>query len=274
MGRGTTRGRPIVEGWLWPAVRDKLAEGWSPEQISGWLRTQFPFNPELWVSHETIYQAVYYLPRGAMRDQVTEQIALRTGRRARRPQSRQARATRGNGKPWTTGFHVSDRTPEAADRAVPGHWEGDLIIGARAASAVITLCERQTRFVMLGALAESRASEDVIPVLIELMRTLPQHLASTLTWDQGAELAGHRGFTLATDCKVYFCDPHAPWQRGTNENTNGLIRQYLPKSTDLRHYTQADLDEIAHKLNTRPRKTLDWATPTEAMSKLLVATTT
>jgi IS30 family transposase len=261
-------------GWppLAQLVREKLAQRWSPVQIARWLRTEFADQPELWVSHETIYQAIYYQARGGMRDELSRQIRLRTGRVSRRRQSRLATAAR-SAKPWVRDLHISTRPAEVADRAVPGHWEGDLIIGARGASAIITLVERTTRYVMLGALPTSRVSEQVTDVLINLMRRLPTELRKTLTWDQGAEMARHAAFTLATDCQVYFCDPHAPWQRGSNENTNGLLREYFPRSsTDFRRYTQDDLDTIARQLNTRPRMTLEWHNPAEKLNQLLVAT--
>ena len=241
-------------------------------QISRWLRATHPERPELQVSHETIYQAIYYQARGQLRRELTRQVALRSGRQERRPQSRAAAAGRGN-RPWVRDFHISTRPAEAIDRAVPGHWEGDLVIGARGTSAIITLVERATRYVMLGALPESRVSEHVIDVLTALMARLPAELRKTLTWDQGAELAQHATFTLATDCRVFFCDPHSPWQRGSNENTNGLLRQYFPRSsTDFRTYTQHDLDTIARELNGRPRQTLNWRNPAEALNEHLVAT--
>ncbi|MGC5626983.1 IS30 family transposase [Georgenia sp. Z1344] len=268
--RGVTSGR----GRLWPLVRDKLEQRWSPQQIAHWLRQEYPDRPERWVSHETIYQAIYYQARGGLRSEIARQVALRTGRTRRRPQSRLARAAH-SGKAWTHGLNISTRPAEVEDRAVPGHWEGDLIIGARSASAIITLVERSTRYVMLGALPESRVSEQVIDVLIETMGRLPAELAATLTWDQGAEMAKHAHFTLATDCRVFFCDPHSPWQRGSNENTNGLLRQYFPRSsTDFRTYAQRDLDAVARELNTRPRMTLGWQTPAKRLNDLLVATTT
>ena len=258
---------------LWGQVKAKLGVRWSPVQIARWLRVEYPDQPERWVSHETIYQAIFYQARGGLRQELARQVALRSGRVARRPQSRLAQADRGNRKPWVHGLNISTRPAEVADRAVPGHWEGDLIMGARNASAIITLVERQTRYVMLGALPNSRVSEQVIDVLITLMRRLPEQLRRTLTWDQGVELARHATFTLATDCKVYFCDPHSPWQRGSNENTNGLLRQYFPTtSTDFRRYTQHDLDAVARELNGRPRQTLDWHNPAEQLNQLLVAT--
>ena len=263
-------------GWscppLWSQqVVPKLAQRWSPRQISTWLQVRFPDRPELQVSHETIYQAIYYQARGGMRAELARQVALRSGRARRRPQSRAATAARS--KPWVTDLNICTRPAEATDRAVPGHWEGDLLIGARGASAIITLVERTSRYVMLGALPGSRASDQVTTVLIDLMRRLPTELAKTLTWDQGAEMAAHATFTLATNCQVYFCDPHSPWQRGSNENTNGLLRQYFPRtSTDFRTWTQHDLDTIARELNGRPRQTLGWANPAETLNAYLVAT--
>jgi transposase, IS30 family len=267
-----SQGRPVAMGRLWPVVKDKLGQRWSPRQIDRWLRQEFPDRPEQWVSHETIYQAVYYQARGGMRAELARQVALRSGRARRHPQSRLADATRG--KPWVKDFHISTRPAQVEDRAVPGHWEGDLVIGAASRSAIITLVERHSRYVMLGALPHSRVSDEVIQVLVQLMRRLPGELGKTLTWDQGSELAQHADFTLATNCQVYFCDPHSPWQRGSNENTNGLLRQYFPKgSTDFRTYTQDDLDAVARELNGRPRQTLGWANPAETLNKFLVATT-
>jgi transposase, IS30 family len=267
------RGQPASLPQVWVVVKAKLGQKWSPLQISRWLREQYPDQPEWWVSTETIYQAVFYQARGALREEVARQVQLRSGRASRRPQSRVAAAARSR-KPWVEGFHISTRPAEVADRAVPGHWEGDLLIGARGSSAIITLVEHSTRYVMLGALPDSRVSQEVIDVLINLMARVPEQLRKTLTWDQGAEMAQHPTFTLATDCRVYFCDPHSPWQRGSNENTNGLLRQYFPRSsTDFRTYTQEDLDAIARELNGRPRMTLGWKNPAEALSTLLVATT-
>jgi IS30 family transposase len=258
---------------LWQVVKAKLEDRWSPRQIGKWLReVAYPDQPEYWVSHETIYQTIYYQARGGMRRELARQVALRSGRTRRRPQSRLATAER-SARPWVRGFHISTRPAEVADRAVPGHWEGDLLIGARGSSAIITLVERATRYVMLGALPSSRVSEEVIDVLVNLMRRMPQELAKTLTWDQGSELARHATFTLATGCPVYFCDPHSPWQRGSNENTNGLLRQYFPRSsTDFRTISQDELDAVARQLNGRPRETLNWSNPAEAVNNLLVAT--
>jgi IS30 family transposase len=257
---------------LWQVVAEKLRLRWSPRQIARWLRVEYPDRPELWVSHETIYQAIYFQARGAMRTELARQVALRSGRAERRGQSRAASAAR-SARPWAAGLHISTRPAEAADRAVPGHWEGDLLVGARGSSAIITLVERSTRYVMLGALPNSRVSEAVTDVLTGLMRRLPAELRKTLTWDLGPELAAHAAFTLATDCRVFFCDPHSPWQRGSNENTNGLLRQYFPRSsTDFRTWTQDQLDQVARELNGRPRQTLNWRNPAQTLNDYLVAT--
>ncbi|WP_052593519.1 IS30 family transposase [Luteipulveratus mongoliensis] len=258
---------------LWHIVADLLRERWSPQQVAHWLRTQYPNQPEMWVSHETIYQAIYIQGRGSLRAEVGRQLALRSGRATRKPRSRATAAAARSRKPWIEGLHISTRPAEAADRAVPGHWEGDLVIGARGSSAIVTLVERTTGYVMLGALPHSRVSAQVIGVLTQLMGRVPVSMARSLTWDQGAEMAEHARFTLATGCQVYFCDPHSPWQRGSNENTNGLLRQYFPRtSTNFRTYTQNDLDQIAIELNRRPRKRHQWKNPAEKLNELLVAT--
>ncbi len=227
------------------------------------------------MSHETIYQAIYVQSRGQLRAELTRQVALRSGRTERRRRVQPAGAVR-SARPWITpDLHISARPAEAADRAVPGHWEGDLLIGARGSSAIITLVERSTRYVMLGALPDGRTSPAVIGVLATLAGRLPGHLVRSLAWDCGSELAEHATFAVATGCPVYFCDPHSPWQRGSNENTNGLLRQYFPQGvTNFTTLTQADLDTVAHELNGRPRMTLGWKNPAQALNKLLVATTT
>jgi transposase, IS30 family len=285
IGNSGDRSRRWRLGRLWPVVCDLLVRRWSPQQIAAYLRTVYPDDRQMWVSHETIYQAIYYQARGRMRAELARQLqlrsgehsVLRSGRLARRRRSRGARAEGAapSRRPWVEGLHISTRPAQAADRAVPGHWEGDLVIGARGSSAIITLVERATRFVMLGALPHSRASPQVVQVLTELMSRVPAELAASLTWDQGVEMAQHATFTLATGCRVYFCDPHTPWQRGTNENTNGLLRQYFPRSsTDFRTWNQHDLDTIARQLNQRPRQTLGWTNPAQALNRYLVATTT
>jgi IS30 family transposase len=259
-----------TEPALRQAVLERLKQRWSPQQIAASLREEFPDRPELWVSHETIYQALYVQSRGNLRAELTRQVALRSGRTARIPRGAPAGAVRSR-RPWAT-LRISDRPAEAADRAVPGHWEGDLILGARNASAIATLVERATRYVLLAALPDGKLAEDLAERLIAVMSTLPAHLRRSLTWDLGNEMAANARFTLATGTPVYFCDPHAPWQRGSNENTNGLLRQYFPKSTDLKIHTQADLDAVAAELNARPRQTLAWHTPAQELTKLLVAT--
>lgn len=252
-------------------VLDKLRQRWSPAQIAAWLRRSYPGQPEYQVSHETIYQALYLHSRGCLRAELTRQVALRSGRTRRRRRAQAAGAVRSS-RPWTVNLHISHRPADANDRAVPGHWEGDLLIGAANRSAIITLVERSTRYLLLGALPHGRLSESVVHVLSHLITRLPEHLRASLTWDCGSEMAEHAQFTVASGCPVYFCDPHSPWQRGTNENTNGLLRQYYPKGTQLRTISQAELDQVATELNTRPRQTLNWDTPAQALDRLLVAT--
>jgi transposase, IS30 family len=258
-------------GLLRTVVLASLRLRWSPEQIARRLRRDFPDRPEMWVAPETIYQAIYIQSRGNLRVELARQTALRTGRVRRRPQREQAASVHSR-RPWIANWHISTRPAEAEDRALPGHWEGDLIIGRDKGSAMITLVERTTRFVMLGRLPEGRTSTEVVTVLTDLANRLPATLRRSLTWDQGAELAEHDTFRIATGCPVYFCDPRSPWQRGSNENTNGLLRQYFPKGTPLDGYTQAHLDAVADELNGRPRKTLGWDTPAEALDQLLTLT--
>lgn len=270
--RRPKRARLAVDGQLRRLVVDKLGRRWSPQQIAAWLRREFPDRPELHVSHETIYQAIYVQSRGNLRAELAAQVALRSGRTRRRRQSRAAAGDRRR-RPWVGSWHISTRPAAAADRAVPGHWEGDLLIGARGASAIITLVERATRYVMLGALPHGRDSAHVVQVLTDLAGGLPAHLRQSLTWDCGQELAEHPRFSVATGCQVYFCDPHSPWQRGSNENTNGLLRQYFPKGRfDFAGIDQAGLDRVAHELNTRPRQTLHWHTPAQRLTQALAAT--
>jgi IS30 family transposase len=247
---------------LLAAVERGLSERWSPEQISARLKREHPEDRSMRVSHETIYRALYVQSRGELRRQLTKQ--LRTGRDRRKRQGHIER--RGHIQDMVP---ISERPPEVEDRAVPGHWEGDLLLGAYGRSCIATLVERQTRYVMLAELGRDRRTEHVIEALKTQIQTLPTHLTRSLTWDQGVELAAHKTFTVKTGVKVYFCDPHSPWQRGSNENTNGLLRQYLPKGTDLADTNQLELDEIARQLNGRPRKTLDWMTPAERMAELL-----
>ena len=253
-----------------------LRQRWSPQQIAGRLRTDFPDRQELHVSHETIYQAIYLQARGNLRAELTRQVALRSARASRRPRAQAAGAIRSQ-RPWL-GLNISARPAEAADRAVPEHWEGDLLEGTRRGggnSAIATLVERCTRFVILVALPDYKLSEHLATQLSAAMGWLPERLRASLTWDQGTEMAAHHQFTLATGCPVYFCDPHHPWQRGSNENTNGLLRQYFPKGHfDFTTIDQTGLDHVADQLNGRPRQTLDWAKPAEKMAELLGVATT
>jgi IS30 family transposase len=253
-----------------------LRQRWSPQQVAARLRVEYPDRPEMWVSHETIYQAIYVQARGNLRADLSRQVALRSGRATRRARPQAAGAVRSR-RPWL-GLNISQRPAEAADRAVPGHWEGDLLEGARGrgpGSAIATLVERATRFVILVGLPDGKVSEHVVAQLAAAMARLPARLRATLTWDQGAEMARHTDFSLATGCQVYFCDPRSPWQRGSNENTNGLLRQYFPKgSTNFTTISQPELDAVADELNGRPRQTLNWATPGEKMAELLAVATT
>jgi len=249
-------------------VQARLELHHSPEQIMRRLREDFPDDPEMWVSHETIYQSLFVQSRGALRRELT--TCLRTGRALRRPQ-RQAAGTRAaRTRRIPDMVHISERPPEVADRAVPGHWEGDLILGSVASgSAIGTLVERATRYVLLLHLPDNHTALTVQEAMIAKMSELPDQLLRTLTWDQGIEMTNHARIAAATGLDIYFCDPHSPWQRGTNENTNGLLRQYFPKGTDLSLWGPGYLDNIAAELNNRPRKTLDWRTPAEALDKLL-----
>ena len=236
-------------------VAGKLKEDWAPQQIAGWLKTEYPKNPELWVSHETIYRSLFVQARGALKRELIGH--LRSKRRLRR--SRHATA-RGEGRgEIVDAVSIRQRPAEIEDRAIPGHWEGDLVEGSRG-SYLATLVERQSRFVILVKVADKR-TDTVVPALIKAIRKLPVALRRSLTWDRGAELANHAQFTIATDVQVYFCDPSSPWQRGSNENMNGLLRQYYPKGMDFSVVSQAQLDAVARKLNTRPRETLQWRTP-------------
>jgi IS30 family transposase len=245
-------------------VQSRLELRHSPQQIAKRLRCDFPDDPEMWVSHEAIYQAIYVQGRGALRRELHQ--CLRTKRAVRRSQHQPG--TRAGRIPDM--INISQRPAEVADRAVPGHWEGDLIMGSTASnSAIGTLVERTTRFVMLLHLPDGHTAEAVQDAIIAKTTELPEHLRLSLTWDQGGEMANHKAIAKATDLDIYFCDPHSPWQRGSNENTNGLLRQYFPKGTDLSFWGPGFLDQVAVELNGRPRKTLGWRTPAEALNELL-----
>ena len=248
---------------LHDAVNDGLRQKWSPRQISRRLREDYPDDESMRVSHETVYECLYLQARGELRTQL--KLALRKGRTRRVNRSRPAVA-RGTIPDMV---NISERPVEAADRAVPGFWEGDLIIGKGGRSQIATLVERRTRFVMLVRIPYDRTAERVALLLAAKMATLPEFLRNSVTWDQGKEMARHADFTIRTGIPVYFCDPHSPWQRGSNENTNGLLRQYFPKGTDLSLHSQAELDRVAAELNGRPRETLKWRKPVEELTDLI-----
>jgi len=276
-------GPDLVAGRRGRRGHRRWGQAWSPEQISARLRVEFPDDEHMRVSHEAIYQALYIQGRGALKRELT--ACLRTGRATRVPRARTRDRTKGYIK---TGVMISERPAEVEDRAVPGHWEGDLIIGL-GGSAIGTLVERTTRFTMLlhlppmeghratvpndrwGPPLAGHGAEAVRDAIAETIVTMPEQLRRSLTWDQGSEMAQHAQLRVDTGLDIYFCDPHSPWQRGTNENTNGLLRQYFPKGTDLAGHPRGDLDAIAHTLNTRPRKTLQWQTPAEALDALLLS---
>jgi len=247
-------------------VAEKLRALWSPEQIAGWLKHTYPGDESRHVSHESIYRTLFIQARGALKKELLEHL------RRTRPMRRSRHYTQ------KTEIHgriidaisISERPASAEDRAVPGHWEGDLLIGSHN-SQIATLVERQTRYVMLVKVP-TKDSQTVVNALVKNARKLPQELYKSLTWDRGTEMHGHKQFTLATDIKVYFCDPRSPWQRGSNENTNGLLRQYMPKGTDLSVYTQRQLDQFAASLNRRPRQTLGWMKPCEALARAIAMT--
>jgi IS30 family transposase len=244
-------------------VESKLEVRWSPQQISGWLVGEFPDDPEMRVSHETIYLSLFVQARGALRRELTR--FLRSRHTTRRPRGHSV--MNGQGQLRAT-LNIRERPAEANDRAVPGHWEGDLLMGKRM-HAMATLVERTSRFVMLVALPDGHSADVVADALASKITELPEQLRRSLTWDQGKEMAAHARFTIDTDVPVYFCDPRSPWQRGSNENTNGLLRQYFPKRSEIAHYTQADLDAVAAELNGRPRQTLGWRSPSQALDEAL-----
>jgi IS30 family transposase len=249
-----------------PALREvveaELVDLWSPEEIAQRLRVDFADDPMMQVSHETIYKSLFVQSRGALRAELHK--CLRSGRAQRRPAKRiDQRGT------IPDMVMISERPAEVADRAVPGHWEGDLIKGKNNRSSVGTLVERSTRYVLLLHLPNGATADKVNAAMAEAIGRLPDKLARSITWDQGTEMYKHKDFTIATGIPIYFCDPHAPWQRGSNENTNGLLRQFMPKGTDLSVHSRADLDEIERLMNGRPRKTLDWRKPCEKLEELL-----
>jgi transposase, IS30 family len=253
----------VTEPRLRAVVEAKLALRWSPEQIAGWLPLAYPSDPVLRVAHETIYLSLFVQSRGALRREL--QRCLRTGRAMRYPQGKRLPQGRGQLRDVVL---ISERPAEAEDRAVPGHWEGDLLVGKRP-SAVVTLVERSSRYLTLVALPDGYKAEQVRPALAAAVTRLPEQLRRSLTWDQGKEMAEHTKFTVDTGVAVYFCDPPSPWQRGSNENTNGLLRQYLPRGADLGQLDQVALDAIAAELNGRPRQTLGFKTPSQALAEAL-----
>ena len=247
-------------------VTDKLRLLWSPEQIAGWLKHTYPCDESFHVSHETIYRSLFIQARGALKKELLEHLRRTRGMRRSRHYT-QKTAIHGQ---IVDAVSISERPASVEDRAVPGHWEGDLVFGS-ANSQIATLVERQTRYVMLVKL-EGKDTQTVVNALIKNARKLPQELYKSLTWDRGTEMHGHKQFTMATDIQVYFCDPRSPWQRGSNENTNGLLRQYMPKGIDISGYSQAQLNAIARQLNERPRKTLGFQTPAEMFSESVAST--
>jgi IS30 family transposase len=247
-------------------VAQKLSEDWSPQQISGWLREEFADDARMQVSHETIYRSLFVQARGVLKKELVHH--LRSGRLFRR--SRHA-TTKGQGRGTIKdAVSIRERPAEAEDRAVPGHWEGDLLAGS-GNTHIATLVERKSRFTILVKV-DSKDTQTVVKALKRRVRTLPRQLKRTLTWDRGLEMASHKDFTVATNVKVYFCDPQSPWQRGTNENTNRLLRQYFPKGTDLSAFTQAQLDLVARRLNGRPRQTLGFKTPASMINQRVAMT--
>ena len=247
-------------------VARKLKTGWSPQQISGWLKRTYSVGESFYVSHETIYKTLYIQARGALKKELVQ--CLRSQRVKRRSKHSSLKG-KGLGK-IVDAVSISERPASVEDRAIPGHWEGDLIAGSNN-SYIATLVERHSRYVMLAKIADKK-TVTVIAALIKQSKKLPSELYKSLTWDRGSELAAHKKFTLATDIKVYFCDPQSPWQRGSNENTNRLLRQYLPKGTNLSAHSQVKLNAIARQLNERPRKTLDYETPADRFNQCVAAT--
>jgi IS30 family transposase len=260
----------MLRARLLDVVAGKLRLQWSPEQIAGWLKRRYPDKPTMHISHEKIYRSLFMQTRGILKDELQAEIRahLRRGREIRI--SKKATASRGHKGPIVDGVSIRERPPEAEDRAVPGHWEGDLLVGNRD-SYIATLVERSSRYVMLVKVA-NKESKTVVRAVAKQIQKLPVELRRSLTWDRGPEMARHKEFKVATDVQVYFCDPHSPWQRGSNENTNSLLRQYFPKGESLESYTQTDLNLVARRLNGRPRKTLAFRTPAEYLSECVALT--
>lgn len=247
-------------------VADKLERRWSPQQIAGWLRREVA-DEAMRVSHETIYRSLFIQARGVLRRELL--ASLRSRRVMRRAHGARSQGMKRSLIP--DAVSISERPAEALDRAVPGHWEGDLLAGG-GGSQIATLVERRSRFLLLARIGATKKTDEVVAALVGRVQTLPEQVKASLTWDRGSEMTAHAKFTLATDIKVYFCDPHSPWQRGSNENTNGLLRQYLPKGSDLTAFSQQDLDAVALELNTRPRKTLDYRTPADIFNQAVAMT--
>ena len=256
-----------MHGQLRQAVATKLALDWSPEQIAGWLKRTYPGTEARQVSHETIYRSLYVQARGVLKKELLQH--LRNPRQLRRSRYATTQKTDSRGR-IVDAVSISARPASVEDRAVPGHWEGDLLCGSKS-SHIVTLVERHSRYLMLARIP-SRDTQTVVTALIRQTRKLPDELYKSLTWDRGKELADHKRFTMETDIDVYFCDPKSPWQRGSNENTNRLLRQYFPKGLDLAQYSQAKLNKVARQLNERPRKTLDFQSPAERFSECVAST--
>ncbi|HVH49393.1 MAG TPA: IS30 family transposase [Sphingomicrobium sp.] len=265
-GRRPKRCRLASHGRLRRLVASKLKAFWSPRQIAGWLKLEYPSDKAMQISHETIYRSLFIQARGVLKKELLEQ--LRLSRRMRR--SKLASAKHSSHSRIVDAVSISQRPPEADDRAVPGHWEGDLLAGANN-THIATLVERHSRFTMLVKV-KGKDTQSVVSALSRQVKRLPVMLRKSLTWDRGTEMASHKQFTVATDVQVFFCDPHSPWQRGSNENTNGLLRQYFPKGTDLSSYTQAQLDKVARSLNQRPRETLGFRTPAARLQATVAMT--